>query len=159
MIWGFRVSFGFPTAPRYQLDVLIRPETPDDYPVIRNVNLAAFGSRVEATLVERLRDDKLVIASLLAVDDAGHAVGHILFSPVTIMTSTTDDVEVASLAPMSVVPLHQRKEIGSMLIKHGVEACRGAHYRAIVFGWPSELLSTFRFLARPRRRTEEPICY
>jgi predicted N-acetyltransferase YhbS len=100
------------------LNVLIRPETADDYAAIRNVNLAAFGSQVEATLVDRLRDDKPVIASLLAVDDAGHVLGHILFSPVTITSAGSHDVQIASLAPMSVAPLHQRKGIGSILIKH-----------------------------------------
>jgi putative acetyltransferase len=112
--------------------MLIRPETAEDYRAIRNVNLAAFASHVEATLVERLRDNKLVIPSLLAVDDAGHAVGHILFSPVTITSAASDDLQIASLAPMSVVPSHQRKGIGSSLIKHGVEACRRAHCSAIV---------------------------
>ncbi len=96
--------------------MLIRPETPDDYAAIREVNLAAFGSLLEAALVERLRDDGLVIASLVAVDDAGQVVGHILFSPVMIMATEGDQMQAASLAPMSVLPSRQRRGIGSMLV-------------------------------------------
>lgn len=117
--------------------MLIRPETPDDFSAIRKVNLAAFGSPLESDLVERLRKDGLVIASLVAVDDAGEVVGHILFSPVTIVARAGDEMHAASLAPMSVLPSHQRRSIGSMLVGHGVEACRQAHYRAIlVVGHP-----------------------
>ena len=131
-------SHRFPIAPSYHWTLLIRPETPDDYAATRKVNLAAFGSPLEATLVERLRGDGLVIASLVAVDDAGQVVGHILFSPVTIMTTEGDRIQVASLAPMSVLPSHQRRGIGSMLVAHGIEVCRRAHYRAIVLvGHPS----------------------
>ncbi len=113
-------------------NVLIRPEIPDDYRSIAEINVAAFGSPVEATLVEQLRAQGLVIASLVAVDDLGQIVGHILFSPVTIVTSGGSKMQVASLAPMCVLPPYQRKGIGSILVEQGIEACRRANYRAIV---------------------------
>jgi putative acetyltransferase len=116
----------------YYLKVLIRPETPHDYADIRKVNCVAFGSQLEATLVERLRDDGLAITSLVAVDDAGQVAGHILLSLVKLVTSESGQMDVASLAPMAVAPSHQRKGIGSMLVERGIEACRRAHYRAII---------------------------
>ena len=126
------MALALPNCAVVSLDVLIRPETPDDYAAIREVNLAAFGSPLEAALVERLRDDGLVIASLVAVDKAGQVVGHILLSPVRIMANKGDQMQVASLAPMSVLPSHQRRGIGSMLVEHGIEVCKRAHYHAIV---------------------------
>jgi putative acetyltransferase len=118
--------------------MLIRPETPDDYAAIRNGNLAAFGSPLEAVLVERLRNDRLVIASLVAIDGASQVVGHILFSRVTIMAVEGSQMEIASLAPMFVLPSHQRRGIGSMLVVRGIEACSQADYCAvIVVGHPN----------------------
>ena len=121
-----------PQGPVYHWNVLIRPEMPNDYAAISNGNLAAFASPVEATLVERLRDDGLVITSLVAVDDGSQVVGHILFSPVRIMSAEGSQMQIASLAPMSVLPSHQRRGIGSMLVVRGLEACRHCHYCAVV---------------------------
>ncbi len=112
--------------------MLIRPEMPADHTAIRRVNLAAFGSPLEAALVEQLRGDGLLIASLVAVDDASQVVGHIAFGPVTIVAAEADEMKIASLAPMSVLPSHQHRGIGSMLVEHGIEACRQAHYQAII---------------------------
>ena len=62
---------------------MIRDETAGDAPAIRVVLEEAFGTPVEAGLVDALRascDDRL---SLVAERD-GDVVGHILFTPVEI---------------------------------------------------------------------------
>ena len=62
----------------------IRPERATDIDAVRTVNLAAFDTRVEADLVEALREQASPIVSLVAEDVTG-VVGHILFSPVTLL--------------------------------------------------------------------------
>ena len=106
---------------------MIRSECSEDVAAIAHVNREAFGSDVEARLVEALRHERAVIASLVAVDEGGQVVGHILFSPVTIITAS-HEMRVASLAPMAVAPARQRTGIGSMLVSRGLQECKRAGY-------------------------------
>ena len=73
--------------------VLIRAETEADHSGIGQVNRDAFGGDEEARLVELLRSPGGVITSLVAVDDSDRVVGHILFSPVTIVGSSHETHE------------------------------------------------------------------
>ena len=99
--------------------MVIRPEAPADRAAVDRVNRDAFGRSEEARLVDLLRRASVVIASLVAVDDADQVVGHILFSPATILTAS-NELQVASLAPMAVAPALQRRGIGSMLVEAGL---------------------------------------
>ena len=98
----------------------IREEDPGDKETVRRMNLAAFSDSSEAAVIEKLRvscDDYL---AFVAVED-GDVVGHILFTPVTLDGS---DVVGMGLAPMAVLPAHQRMGIGSQLVRHGLEYVR-----------------------------------
>ncbi|MCP4787012.1 MAG: N-acetyltransferase [Fuerstiella sp.] len=99
----------------------MRPEADEDRQAVRELNQSAFGGNDEASLVDQLRDGGLVVASLVALTK-GQIVGHILFSRISILT---DDVPVSavSLAPMAVLPGHQRMGIGSDLVEAGLRAC------------------------------------
>ena len=117
-------------------NVRVRLETANDLVAIREVNTQAFGGPTEAVLVDALRRDGLVIASLVA-EDNGVVVGHILFSRLFIHGDTSKTLAVA-LAPMAVVPGRQRCGIGSMLIRGGLETCRRLGERIVlVVGHPS----------------------
>ena len=59
--------------------MLIRDEMPADIAAIAALNRAAFGGESEADLIEKLRADGLVIASLVA-QISKKIVGHVLFS-------------------------------------------------------------------------------
>ena len=97
---------------------MIRAELPSDSDAIFSVNARAFESEAEARLVDMLRERNAVTVSLVA-ELGGVVVGHILFSPVTV-----GERSFVALAPMSVVPEHQRSGIGSALARAGIDACR-----------------------------------
>lgn len=115
--------------------VQIRPEIFEDHDSIRRVNQLAFGGEMEADLVDALRDGGHFTVSLVAAMQ-NKIIGHILFSPVTI-EMTDGRREVLSLAPMAVLPEHQRTGVGTALVEAGISACREtAHQSIVVLGHP-----------------------
>jgi putative acetyltransferase len=114
----------------------IRPETSTDRAAIFEINRSAFGQDAEAHLVDGLRDGGFARFSLIA-EVGGELVGHILFSRLPIITETVV-VEALSLAPLSVLPKHQRRGIGTMLVEEGLRVCRDSGHRIVlVLGHPS----------------------
>jgi putative acetyltransferase len=106
--------------------VIIRRERPEDIPAIRAVTAAAFataehsapavepdGVPGEATLVGWLREDAGWIPelSLVAEDDQGHVIGHVVCT-----RGTVGGVPALGLGPVSVDPAHQRGGVGSALM-------------------------------------------
>jgi putative acetyltransferase len=114
----------------------IRPETPADLAAIHEVNRLAFGQDAEADLVDGLRAGGFVRLSLVA-EEGGEVVGHIMFSRLPIITET-GVVEALALAPMAVLPTHQRRGIGTKLVEEGLRTCREAGHRIVlVLGHPA----------------------
>lgn len=127
-------------------EVVLRAERPGDAAATAAVNRAAFDGDAEARLVDALRRDGPVIASLVALSGE-EVVGHILFSQAWI-DGTRSRTTVASLAPMAVAPARQRRGIGSALAAEGIKVCRRHGYGAIiVVGHPS-YYPRFGFTAR-----------
>jgi putative acetyltransferase len=120
----------------------IRPEQPGDIAGIRAVNLAAFETSTEADLVDALRVQAEPLISLVAADAEG-LVGHILFSPVTLVGHP--GLRVMGLAPMAVAPTRQRQGIGSALVDAGLERCRRLGATAVVVLGHAEYYPRFGF--------------
>lgn len=137
-----------------EMTVAIRPETGQDQKAIWSVNRAAFEGDAEANLVDALRDGGFVEVSLVAEVDR-EIVGHILFSRVAIVTNV-GTVDALSLAPMAVLPSHQRQGIGNRLVEAGLEACREAGYGIVVVLGHPEFYPRFGFSAELARRLESP---
>jgi putative acetyltransferase len=116
--------------------ITIRTETSEDIAAIRHVVEMAFGQASEARLVEGLRQADALITSLVAVAEE-QIVGHIAFSVLAIESQDTT-MNAVALAPLAVLPAHQRRGIGSELVRRGIDHCSRAGYRAVlVLGEPA----------------------
>ena len=98
----------------------IRREQPADIAAVHAVNRAAFASGREAALVDVLRAQAEPIISLVA-EDAELIVGHICFSPVTLLGHA--ELKIMGLAPMAVLPAEQRRGIAAGLLRVVIERC------------------------------------
>ena len=111
----------------------IRPEHPNDVESVRTVNRTAFDSEDEANIVDALRGDDQVLS--LVAEERGAIDGHIMFSPVTLTGESA--LRAMALAPMAVRPDHQRRGIGSALVRAGLDECRTRGVEAVfVVGHP-----------------------
>jgi putative acetyltransferase len=99
----------------------VRPEQREDFDVIRELHERAFDpSRAEAALVDALRGSDVHVPELcLVASRDGPVVGHIMFSRARLAFGP----RVLALAPMAVLPEHQRQGAGSALV---TEALRRA---------------------------------
>ncbi|MCI0640707.1 MAG: N-acetyltransferase [Gemmataceae bacterium] len=90
---------------------LLRLEQETDQAASHAVHASAFPTAVEARLVDALRAAGRLTVSLVAVD-VGQVVGHVALSPVTVAGAA----DGLGLAPVAVLPAHQRHGIGGRLV-------------------------------------------
>lgn len=107
----------------------IRPERPPEYARIARAHALAFENRASEPAVVALRrqapnfDPEL---SLVAEVD-GAIAGHALFTP-EVIRLLDHDVRAVNLAPIAVLPAHQRHGIGRALIEEGHRIGRAKGY-------------------------------
>jgi putative acetyltransferase len=126
--------------------IVIRNETPDDVFAVVEVTIAAFktleiSNHTEQFIVEALRAAKALSVSLVAEGD-GRVIGHIAFSPVALSDGTPNWY---GLGPVSVLPEHQRKGIGKMLIEEGLSRLKDLNARGCCLVGHPEYYTKFGF--------------
>ncbi len=134
------------------MDHQIRIESPSDEPAISDVQRAAFGREAEASLVMRLRNDGLIVASIVAESES-KIVGSAVFSKLAIVSGSSS-ISAVALAPVAVHPNFQRQNVGTRIIEFGLRFCREKGYSAAIvlgdpvyysrFGFTAELTSALR---------------
>lgn len=121
--------------------MFIREEKPSDSSAITIVHDLAFGGTGESRIVQRLRQRSKLTISLVAEVD-GTIVGHIAYSPV----SSGQGIIGLGLAPVGVLPSHQKQGIGTKLIEQGNRSAYAKGYnRIFVLGYP-EYYKRFGFV-------------
>lgn len=95
---------------------------------------AKYGSgEGEVRLIARLRADGDVVVELAALE-AGEAIGHAIFSRLTV---DPPNRKIAALAPVSARIDSQHRGVGSALIRQGLARCAAQGYDAVaVLGDP-----------------------
>ncbi len=108
--------------------MVIRDEATSDVDAITEVTVAAFealeiSNKTEQFIIMALRAADALTVSLVGELD-GRVIGHVAFSPVTISDGTQNWY---GLGPVSVLPMHQRKGIGTALIREGLSRLKDLH--------------------------------
>lgn len=130
------------------MGVEIRPEVRGDAPRVYEVEAAAFGKTLQAEIVDALRATAEPQLSLVATLDE-YVVGHIFFSPATLVSEPA--IQAAQLSPLAVDPAHQRKGIGSALVREGLKRCREMGWTVVFLLGDPRYYSRFGFrLAAPQ---------
>ncbi|GAB2916339.1 GNAT family N-acetyltransferase [Streptomyces mayteni] len=109
---------------------ITRAETGADVPAIREIDLAAFPTALEADLVEALRADDtawLDGLSLVATEPDGRLVGHALLTRCHV-----GDTPALCLGPVAVRPDRQRTGAGSAAVVAALAAARERGERYVV---------------------------
>ncbi|MGW0804248.1 GNAT family N-acetyltransferase [Nonomuraea sp. NPDC002799] len=117
-----------------KLSWVARPEEERDVPAVREVNLAAFATSLEADLVDALRKDPAWVPGLsIVAEHDGVVAGHALLTRCHV-----GGVPALALAPCAALPAYQRQGACSAAIAAGLARARerGEHL-ALVLGHPS----------------------
>jgi putative acetyltransferase len=119
---------------------MVRPEQPADAVGISTLLQQAFAGPLEAKLVEELRRSGDLTLSFVAERD-GRIVGHIAFSPV----SAGGRRSGLGLAPLAVLPEHQRSGVGRELMTIGMQAAGQRECGFVVVLGPPTYYERFGF--------------
>ncbi|ENM5842132.1 N-acetyltransferase [Vibrio mimicus] len=115
--------------------MLIRTEAPADILAVDELLKTVFATEAEANLVMALRENGRRTLSLVACDDEGEIIGHVMFSPVTV---DGEDLNWQGLAPLAVKEEYCRQGIGAELVKEGLSSLGELGYPAcVVLGDPA----------------------
>ncbi|MBV7300898.1 GNAT family N-acetyltransferase [Enterovibrio paralichthyis] len=122
--------------------MLIRSEALADLLAIDKLLNKTFPSDAEAKLVMSLRENGHNTLSLVACNDEGKVVGHVMFSPV--MVNGTD-IGIQGLAPLSVHPDYRNQGVAAQLVKEGIETLHEFGYPGCVVLGDSGFYGRFGF--------------
>lgn len=132
------------------MNLTIRPESSGDHAAIHALTEAAFrdaahSSHTEQFIVDALRERGELSISLVA-EQVGQLVGHVALSPVRVQDGSPGWF---GLGPISVLPDHQGRGVGTALMQAAIEALRRQGARGCVLLGEPGYYGRFGFRAVP----------
>jgi len=134
------------------MDIKLRNETEQDYKIVEQLTREAFWNVHvpgcnEHYLVHIMRDSELFIPELDFVAELnGKIVGNIMYMHSLIIDNDDKMHHVITFGPVSVLPKHQNKGIGSELIEHSMKHARDLGHPAILIYGDPEYYKRFGFV-------------
>jgi predicted N-acetyltransferase YhbS len=132
------------------LGIILRPESPSDATAIEAVTVATFrdaphAAHTEQYIVAALRRERALTMSLVA-ELAGEVVGHVAVSPIVLSDGSPGWF---GLGPISVLPEHQGRGIGSRLMLEALQRPRARGAAGCVLVGDPRFYTRFGFRAEP----------
>ncbi|MBU5484992.1 N-acetyltransferase [Clostridium sp. MSJ-11] len=132
------------------MNIIIRQETEKDYKISEYIIEKAFedveySDHKEQFLVERLRKSDVFVPELSLVAELdGEIVGHIMLTKLLIKNDE-EEYESLALAPVSVLPQHRNKSIGSKLIIESLRIAKELQFKSVIVLGHDEYYPRFGF--------------
>lgn len=116
----------------------IRPENPQDFAAVADINIQAFGRNEEAVIVALLRQRPSYTPKFsLVAEEKGQLLGHALFTPCQVVYAGALR-RMIILAPIAVHPNAQKQGVGAALIREGHRIAQTEGFEAaMLLGHPT----------------------
>ena len=120
-------------------DVLIRPETKDDYGAVENLIRESFWNVYrpgcsEHYVIHVLRDDPAFVKELdFVMEKDGAIIGQNMFMRTVIESDDGRDIPVLTMGPICITPELKRKGFGKILLDYSLEKAAQSGYGAVLF--------------------------
>lgn len=125
------------------MEISTQRATKNDFLITENITREAFWNVyrpgcVEHLILHNLRNSNSYIKELDLVAVVENKItGHILSTKAKIVDALGNEHEILCVGPLSVLPDFQKKGIGSLLLKHSIEAAKELGFSGmILFGNP-----------------------
>ena len=134
--------------------MIVRAETPDDHAAIRRIVDEAFGDTITGDIVDAIRVSERFVPelSLVAVSE-GQALGHVISSYVDLVPGSR---RVLQVGPLSVVPSHQKRGIGSALMQETIRIADDMGEPMLMIEGSPVYYGRFGFIRADERGIEMP---
>lgn len=134
------------------MTITLKPETEQDSRIVNELTRDAFRDLYkpgadEHFILHKMRKVAAFVKELdiLAREDTT-IVGNIAYTKAQIRNEQGQAFEVLCMGPVSVLPSHQKKWIGSLLINYTVQKAKELWYKAIILFWNPDFYHRFGFV-------------